>query len=165
VLDEGGKQQHRCICSALKWVRDNRSGLYCMALPQSPICPAPNKCRFFISPSSFPLNFIYGFIGPLWEPSIKLSEVNMDTDSNISEAGDSIVIGTGSKRLDRRQIYGAPRFACPFYVRNHTNHTTWRACAGPGWPAVHRVKLVVYSILYYLLTSTESTFIAVTSYL
>lgn len=32
------------------------------------------------------------------------------------------------------------RFACPFYKRNPQNHQKWRACRGPGWPNVHRVK-------------------------
>ena len=33
-----------------------------------------------------------------------------------------------------------PRFACPFYKHNPQNHQKWRACRGPGWPNVHRVK-------------------------
>jgi hypothetical protein len=33
-----------------------------------------------------------------------------------------------------------PRFACPFYKHNPHNHQKWRACRGPGWPNVHRVK-------------------------
>jgi hypothetical protein len=32
------------------------------------------------------------------------------------------------------------RFACPFYKRNPQNHQRWRACRGPGWQNVHRVK-------------------------
>jgi hypothetical protein len=32
------------------------------------------------------------------------------------------------------------KFACPFYKHNPQNHQKWRACRGPGWPNVHRVK-------------------------
>ena len=32
------------------------------------------------------------------------------------------------------------RFACPFYKHNPQNHQKWRACRGPGWQNVHRVK-------------------------
>ena len=32
------------------------------------------------------------------------------------------------------------RFACPFFKHNPQNHQKWRACRGPGWQNVHRVK-------------------------
>ena len=32
------------------------------------------------------------------------------------------------------------KFACPFFKRDADSNRTWRACAGPGWDTVHRVK-------------------------
>jgi hypothetical protein len=34
------------------------------------------------------------------------------------------------------------KFACPFFKRAPESHQRWRACAGPGWDTVHRVKYV-----------------------
>jgi hypothetical protein len=36
------------------------------------------------------------------------------------------------------------RFGCPFYQRNPEKHQHHRPCQGPGWEAVHRVKLVSF---------------------
>ncbi|KAF2830185.1 hypothetical protein CC86DRAFT_403493 [Ophiobolus disseminans] len=36
------------------------------------------------------------------------------------------------------------RLACPYYKRNHQKHQPSRACAGPGWPKVHRLKEHLY---------------------
>jgi len=38
---------------------------------------------------------------------------------------------------DRQTI---TKFACPFYKRNPEKYKNQRACSGPGWETVHRVK-------------------------
>ncbi|KAM7203143.1 hypothetical protein V8F20_004085 [Naviculisporaceae sp. PSN 640] len=36
------------------------------------------------------------------------------------------------------------RLACPFFKHNQSRYRMWRACPGPGWPTVHRIKEHVY---------------------
>ena len=35
---------------------------------------------------------------------------------------------------------GAPRFACPYFKRNPDKYRHERACSGPGWTSIHRLK-------------------------
>ncbi|ETS77484.1 hypothetical protein PFICI_11358 [Pestalotiopsis fici W106-1] len=44
----------------------------------------------------------------------------------------------GNKRA--KKDVGAKLFACPFYQHDPTLACCSRACAGPGWPSIHRLK-------------------------
>ena len=42
--------------------------------------------------------------------------------------------------LSRPNIFPGVRYACPYFKHDPDKYTNCRACAGPGWQDVHRVK-------------------------
>lgn len=52
--------------------------------------------------------------------------------------------GPPNKRPNLDNTRSAPalrrKLACPYYQRNPEKHRNHRACAGPGWADVHRLK-------------------------
>jgi len=69
----------------------------------------------------------------------KRKERDEDRSGSSREDGDA-------DRYKKAKVKGpsqdlSPRkFACPYYRRNCQKHKKYRACAGPGWKSVHRVK-------------------------
>jgi hypothetical protein len=49
---------------------------------------------------------------------------------------------------DREENSLARRLACPYYKKNRGRFQPSRACAGPGWLTVHRLKYVLLNILH-----------------
>lgn len=60
----------------------------------------------------------------------------------------------GTNESDILDTSAARRLACPYYKRNKGKHQPSRACAGPGWLAVHRLKYA--SILFQCLTVAKT---------
>jgi hypothetical protein len=42
--------------------------------------------------------------------------------------------------LSRPNIFPGVRYACPYFKHDPVKYANCRACAGPGWPTVHRAK-------------------------
>jgi hypothetical protein len=48
--------------------------------------------------------------------------------------------GKRSKMAMPPAVLDKSKFACPYYIRAPWKHQTYRSCAGPGWPTIHRLK-------------------------
>lgn len=70
----------------------------------------------------------------------QLSDDGDDKDG-VSEGGDGDRHGgdRGGNKRAKRDI-GVKLFACPFYQHDPTMACCSRACMGPGWPSIHRLK-------------------------
>jgi hypothetical protein len=60
-----------------------------------------------------------------------VDDENDENDKNTRKSLKRDRLGPGS---------AAHKFACPYFKRNPQKCTRWRACCGPGWISVHRVK-------------------------
>jgi hypothetical protein len=62
---------------------------------------------------------------------------------------------------DRDESSSARRLACPYYKKHHGRFQPSRACAGPGWLTVHRLKYGLLDIFSYMPANpcVESIFI------
>lgn len=64
-----------------------------------------------------------------------------DEKDGVSEGGDGDRDGgdRGGNKRAKREVE-AKMFACPFYQHDPTMTCCSRACTGPGWPSIHRLK-------------------------
>lgn len=61
------------------------------------------------------------------------------------DAGDDGDGGADSPRAKKRKLNEIPPkslFACPFFKRDPSRYQSERACVGPGWPSIHRMKYI-----------------------
>lgn len=59
-----------------------------------------------------------------------------ESDDDEDEGGQSPSKSRKNKGKDRE----GEQYACPYFKYNQTKYKSWKGCAGPGWPSVHRVK-------------------------
>jgi hypothetical protein len=69
---------------------------------------------------------------PLFKPGTKRKRD--DSDDN--------TVGDLKKRPATLQDHFEPRLACPFYKAPPQKCGLYRACSGPGWSSIHRLKYV-----------------------
>ncbi|KAH8885956.1 hypothetical protein GQ53DRAFT_845106 [Thozetella sp. PMI_491] len=71
----------------------------------------------------------------------RVQDPNDDDDSGVGSDRD-----IGSPRKSRPTYDDRQKFACPFFKRDPAKHMQSRACTGPGWNSVHRVKEHLYRV-------------------
>jgi hypothetical protein len=78
-----------------------------------------------------------GYTPPPWTvPTLKPGTKRMRDDSDDNTAGD-----LKTRRTALRDQF-EPRLACPFTKAPPQKGDLYRACLGPGWSSIHRLKYV-----------------------
>jgi len=79
----------------------------------------------------------------LLEPGKKKLDVRLDVASGESVSKPDERADDAAPIMQREKPKTPPlRFACPFAKQDPEKYKNVKACSGPGWPAVHRVKWV-----------------------